>query len=121
MLMASMTVNLRTEYGHNFNQILTEALHWGCIGRVVKDGDLNTEVLADLENDFTPETQQAVFMCQDEFFDFALQQQEQELLESRFLVVHAAAQIFNYHIHGFARLSLNVRFLTLQVGFLVMG
>ena len=36
-----------------------------------EDGDLYAEVVTDLEDDFTAESEQSVFMGKDKFFDFA--------------------------------------------------
>jgi hypothetical protein len=101
MLMATVSVDFGTEDGHDFNQVPAELFHGRQLFGLIQDGDLHTEVLADLEDNFASEAEQSVFVSEDEFLDFALEQQKEELFEFRLFIVHAAAQVFDDQIDGF--------------------
>ena len=63
--MASGAIDFGAEYGHDFNQILAKLFHGWFIRLIIQNGDFDTQVLADLEYNFTAEAQQAVFVRED--------------------------------------------------------
>ena len=101
MLMAAVSVDFGTEDGHDFNQVPAELLHGRQLFGLVANGDFDPEVLTDLEDNFASEPEQSVFVSEDEFLDFALEQQKQELFEARLLVIHSRAKVFDDQIEGF--------------------
>jgi hypothetical protein len=62
-------------YGHDLHQVPAELLHGRQVFGLMKDRDLNSKVLADLENDFTSEPKQSVLIGEDEFFGLTLPNQ----------------------------------------------
>ena len=116
-----MAVDFGAEDGHDFDQVGAEGFHGWFVRGVLEDGDFDSEELADLEDDFAAEAEQAVFVGEEEFFDLALEQEQEEFAESALLVVEAAAQVGDGQVHGFAGVLLDERLLALEVFLLVVG
>ena len=72
MLMAPMTIDFGAKHGHDLHQILTKSFHRRFIRCLIEDRDLHSHELANLKDDFAPEPEQANFVHQNQFFDFAL-------------------------------------------------
>lgn len=119
--MASVSVDLGAKHGHNFDQIGAELFHYRLIRSVLEDCDFDPEEPADLEDDFTAKAQQAVFVGEDEFFNLALQDEQEQAFEPGFLVIESTAEVGDYQVHRLTRLLLHELPLTFQVSFLVVG
>lgn len=74
--MTALSVDFGAKDGHDFNQVRAELFHGGLVVIILAYGDFDSHELADLEYDFTAESEQSVFVCQDEFFDFPLQDEQ---------------------------------------------
>ncbi len=58
MLVAAVSVDLGAEDGHDLHQITAELLHgWQILG-LIQDGDLDPEMLADLEDNLASKPSQ---------------------------------------------------------------